>query len=68
VALAAACWWNIGLMAQFGAGMMNRQRLEPARIAYNTFVVMPRALPDLIWRYFFDRASFYESARRLRAR
>ena len=31
--------------------MMNRQRLEPARIAYNTFVVMPRALPDLAWRY-----------------
>jgi len=68
VAVAAACWWNIGLMAQFGAGMMNRQRLEPARIAYNTFVVMPRALPDLAWRYFTDRASFYESARRLRGR
>ena len=68
VAVAAACWWNIGLMAQFGAGMMNRQRLEPARIAYNTFVVMPRALPDLVWRYFFDRASFYESARTLRGR
>ena len=68
VVLAAACWWNVGLMAQFGAGMMNRQRLEPARIAYNTFVVMPRALPDLVWRYFVDRASFYESARRLRSR
>jgi hypothetical protein len=68
VAVAAACWWNIGLMAQFGAGMMNRQRLEPARIAYNTFVVMPRALPELAWRYFSDRASFYESARTLRGR
>jgi hypothetical protein len=68
VAVAAACWWNIGLMAQFGSGMMNRQRLEPARIAYNTFVVMPRVLPELAWRYFSDRASFYESARRLRGR
>ena len=68
VAVAAACWWNVGLMAQFGSGMMNRQRLEPARIAYNTFVVMPRVLPDLAWRYFSDRASFYESARRLRGR
>jgi hypothetical protein len=48
--------------------MMNRQRLEPRRIAYNTFIVMPRALPDLTWRYLFDRASFYESARRLRDR
>ena len=68
VALVLACWWNIGVMAQFGAGMMDRQRLEPSRIAYNTFVVMPRALPELAWRYMFDRASFYESARRLRDR
>jgi hypothetical protein len=37
-------------------------------IAYNTFVVMPRALPGLTWRYLFDRASFYESARKLRER
>ena len=66
MALVAACWWNVGVMAQFGAGMMNRQKLEPARIAYNTFVVMPRALPRLAWRYVVDRASFYESARRLR--
>ena len=65
-ALALACWWNVALAAQFGAGMMNRQRLELPRIAYNTFVVMPRALPDLAWRYLFDRASFYESTRRLR--
>ena len=66
IALVAACWWNVGVMAQFGAGMMNRQKLEPSRIAYNTFVVMPRALPRLAWRYVVDRASFYESARRLR--
>jgi hypothetical protein len=66
VALVAACWWNIGLMAQFGAGLMNRQKLEPSRIAYNTFVVMPRALPGLAWRYVVDRASFFETARRLR--
>jgi hypothetical protein len=55
IALVAACWWNIGVMAQFGAGMMNRQKLEPSRIAYNTFVVMPRALPRLAWRYVVDR-------------
>ena len=47
-------------MAQFGAGLMDRQRLEPARIAYNTFVVIPRQLPDLAWRYLFDRRSFYQ--------
>lgn len=67
-ALALACWWNVALAAQFGAGMMNRQRLELGRIAYNSFVVMPRALPELAWRYLFDRDSFYEAARQLRGR
>ena len=38
-------------MVQFGAGLMDRQRLELGRIAYNTFVVVPRALPGLAWRY-----------------
>ena len=68
IALVAACWWNIGVMAQFGAGMMNRQKLEPGRIAYNTFVVLPRTLPALAWRYAVDRASFFESARGLRGK
>ena len=67
VALAGATWWNVALIVQFGAGMMDRQRLEPARIAYNTFVVVPRALPGLAWRYLTDRSSFYESARSLGA-
>lgn len=66
IALLAACWWNVGVMAQFGAGMMNRQKLEPGRIAYNTFVVLPRTLPALAWRYAVDRASFFESARHMR--
>jgi hypothetical protein len=65
VLLLLATWWNVALIAQFGAGMMDRQRLEPGSIAYNTFVVVPRALPGLAWRYVFDRASFYESARSL---
>ena len=67
VVLASATWWNVALIVQFGAGMMDRQRLEPARIAYNTFIVVPRALPGLAWRYLTDRASFYESARSLGA-
>jgi hypothetical protein len=57
--VALAVWWNLGLMAQFGAGLMDRQRLELARNAYNTFVVVPRALPGLAYRYLFDRSSFY---------
>jgi hypothetical protein len=58
-AMALSIWWNLGLMAQFGTGMMDRQRLEPARNAYNTFVVVPRTLPDLVYRYLFNRSSFY---------
>jgi hypothetical protein len=68
VLLAATIWWNIALIVQFGTGLMDRQRLELSRIAYNTFVVVPRALPGLAWRYLFDRASFYESAQSLRGR
>jgi hypothetical protein len=56
----AMVWWNLGLVAQFGAGLMDRQRLEPARNAYTTFVVLPVRLPELAWRYLFDRASFYK--------
>ena len=59
--LAGAClWWNLGLMAQFGAGMMDRQRLELRRNAYNTFVAVPARLPELAYRYLFDRSSFYQ--------
>ena len=65
-AIAVCVWWNLGLMAQFGAGMMDRQRLQPARNAYTTFVVLPRILPDLARRYVFDRASFYQDAERYR--
>ena len=62
--IAICMWWNLGLMAQFGAGLMDRQRLEPARNAYNTFVVVPRALPALAYRYLFDRTSFYQHPER----
>jgi len=61
VLVALAVWWNLGLMAQFGAGLMDRQRLEPVRNAYLTFVVIPRRLPELAYRYLFDRSSFYRS-------
>jgi hypothetical protein len=59
VMLALCVWWNIALMAEFGTGMMNRQRLELRRNAYDAFVTLPRMLPDLVRRYFFDRPSFY---------
>ena len=55
-------WWNLGLMVQFGAGMMDRQRLDLRLNAYNTFIEVPRRLPDLAYRYLFERGSFYRRA------
>jgi hypothetical protein len=49
-------------MVQFGAGLMDRQRLELRRNAYNTFVEVPKRLPGIAYRYLFDRGSFYRSA------
>ena len=63
-ALVGLCvWWNLGLMAQFGAGLMDRQRLELGRNAYTTFVILPGRAPAIVHRYLFDRASYYRPAR-----
>ena len=56
-----AVWWNLGLTAQFGSGLMDRQHLDPARNAYDNFVTIPRRLPDLVYRFVLDRESFYQS-------
>ncbi len=58
-----AIWWNLGLMVQFGAGMIDRQRLHLAENAYNTFVRVPLQMPSMAYRYFFDRSSFYQPPR-----
>ena len=58
-ALVACVWWNIALMAQFATGMMDRQRLEPGRNAYNAFVRLPLETPSLVYRYLTNRESFY---------
>lgn len=58
-ALLVCAWWNIALIVQFGAGMMDRQRLSLGANAYNAFVVVPRDIPRLVYRYAFDRKSFY---------
>jgi hypothetical protein len=56
-----AIWWNVGLMALFGANLMDRQRLTLARNAYDVFVTLPRIAPGLVHRYLFDRRSFYKN-------
>ncbi|HUF48512.1 MAG TPA: hypothetical protein VMM93_11905 [Vicinamibacterales bacterium] len=59
LATGVAVWWNLALALQFGAGLMDRQRLELGRNARVTFLELPVQLPGLAYRYLFDRASFY---------
>jgi hypothetical protein len=58
-AIAICVWWNVALMAAFGTSMMDRQRLELRRNAYDAFVTLPRMAPALLHRYFTARSSFY---------
>jgi hypothetical protein len=62
VALTLCVWWNVALIAEFGTSMMDRQRLELSRNAYDAFVTLPRMAPELLHRYFAQRASFYKPA------
>jgi uncharacterized membrane protein YbaN (DUF454 family) len=60
-AIALCVWWNLGLTAAFGTGLMNRQRLELARNAHDVFVTVPRLAPELAMRYLTRRESFYRT-------
>jgi hypothetical protein len=51
-------------MVQFGTNTMDRQRLTLRENARSTFLVLPREVPTLVWRYLTDRASFYNQPRR----
>jgi hypothetical protein len=62
VTIAVCVWWNVALIAEFGTSMMNRQRLELRRNAYDAFVTLPRMAPELLHRYFTERSSFYRPA------
>jgi hypothetical protein len=53
-------YWNLALIALFGTRMMDRQRIELGRNAYDAFVTLPRMAPALAWRYFRERDSFYQ--------
>jgi hypothetical protein len=59
--VAVTIWWNLALIAEFAVGLMDRQRLELRKNAYDAFVTVPRMGPDLAYRYLFNRASFYRS-------
>ena len=55
-----AVYWNLALTAEFAVGLMDRQRLEPRKNAYDAFVTLPGMAPSLVYRYLFDRESFYK--------
>ena len=54
-------WWNLALTLEFGTSMMDRQKLELRRNAYDAFVTLPRDAPKLFYRYFTNRSSFYKT-------
>jgi hypothetical protein len=62
-ALLIVCvYWNLALTAEFAVGLMDRQKLEPRKNAYDAFITLPRQAPSLVYRYLFDRQSFYRGA------
>jgi len=62
VVAVVAAYWNVALIAEFATGLMDRQRLEPAKNAYDAFVTLPRQAPSLAYRYLFNRRSFYQKS------
>jgi hypothetical protein len=60
VVVVLAVYWNLAMIAEFATGLMDRQKLEPAKNASDAFVTLPRMAPSLAYRYLFDRASFYK--------
>jgi hypothetical protein len=66
--LALAIYWNLAFMALFGTQLMDRQRIELGRNAYDAFVTLPRMAPSLVHRYLFDRQSFYKQTEELKVR
>ena len=55
-----AGWWNIALMVEFSTQLMDRQRIELRKNAYDAFVTIPRMAPGLAYRYLTERETFYK--------
>jgi hypothetical protein len=62
VLIGICVWWNLALTIEFGTSMMDRQKLELRRNAYDAFVTLPRTAPTLLYQYFTNRSSFYKPA------
>ncbi|MFI5183856.1 MAG: hypothetical protein ACHQNV_05625, partial [Vicinamibacteria bacterium] len=48
-------WWNVSLMVQFGLKLMDRQRMDWPRVAFNQFVEVPPRLGKVGWLLITDR-------------
>ena len=60
VAVTAVCvYWNVALMFQFGAQLMDRHRLDVPRAARVAFIELPTQLPRLTYRFLFERSSYF---------
>jgi hypothetical protein len=55
-----AVWWNLALVAEFSTQLMDRQRLDLKKNAYDAFVTIPRMAPGLAYRYLTRRETFYQ--------
>jgi len=47
--------WNVGLMVQFGLGIMDRQKLVWREVVHNQIFVVPKRLPALFSKYLSER-------------
>ena len=54
--------WNVGLMIQFGIGLMNRDRLVWAEVVPAQFLEVPPRLAAVAGRYVFSRDELAGSA------
>jgi hypothetical protein len=60
ICIVLCLWWNLALTLEFGTSMMDRQKLELRRNAYDAFVTLPKTAPSLLYRYVTNRSSFYK--------
>ena len=54
--------WNVGLMVQFGLGLMNRDRLIWREVVHDQFREVPPRLMSVVGRYLFARDELPGSA------
>jgi hypothetical protein len=59
--------WNLFMVIQVSTGMIPRDgHFEVSRMLRNQFVEVPKRLGDIVYRYFTNRSSFYESEKKQR--